>query len=78
MDGNTRFCYLAYLVSYELQDSLGYTKQCRHVFYAILKYDNSLIVLGMPAITDEQIKIDVAERTWQFEVVAKAFKVLPP
>ena len=32
----------------------------------------------MPAMTDKRIKIDVAERTWRFEVVAKAFEVLPP
>ena len=63
MDGNTEFCYTAYLVSYELQDSWGYTKQCRHVFYAISKHDNPLMVLGMPAMTDERIKIDFAERT---------------
>ena len=78
MDGNTRFCYTAYLVSYKLQDSWGYTKQCHHVFYAISKHDNPPIVLGMPAMTDKQIKIDVVERTLWFGVVAKAFEVLPP
>ena len=78
LDGNTIYCYTAFLVSYELQDSWGYTKECRHVFYAISKDDNPPIVLGMPAMTDKQIKIDVAERTWRFGVVAKAFEVLPP
>ena len=78
MDGNTRFCYTAYLVSYKLQDSWGYTKQCRHVFYAISKHDNPPIVLGMPAMTDKRIKIDVVECTLWFGVVAKAFEVLPP
>ena len=78
MDGNTGFCYTAYLVSYELQDSWGYTKQCRHVFYAILKHNNPPMVLGMPAMTNKQIKVNVAECTWQFGVVAKAFEVLPP
>ena len=53
-------------------------KECRHVFYAISKHDNPPIVLGMPAMTDERIKIDVAERTWRFRVVAKVFEVLPP
>ena len=78
MDGNTRFCYTAYLVSYELQDSWEYTKQCRHVFYAISKHDNPLMVLGIPAMTDKRIKINVAKRTWRFGVVAEAFEVLPP
>ena len=78
LDGNTIYCYTAFLVSYELQDSWGYTKECRHVFYAISKHDNPPIVLGMPAMTDKQIKIDVAERTWRFGVVVKAFEVLPP
>ena len=78
MDGNTGFCYTAYLVSYELQDSWGYTKQCRHVFYAISKHNNPPMVLGMPVMTDERIKVDVAERTWRFEVVAEAFEVLLP
>ena len=40
MDENTTFCYTAYLISYELRDSWGYTKQCRHIFYAIAKHDN--------------------------------------
>ena len=48
------------------------------MFYAISKHDNPLIVLGMPAMTDKQIKIDVAERTWRFGIVAEAFKILPP
>ena len=48
------------------------------MFYAISKHDNPPIVLGMPAMTDKRIKIDVAERTWRFGVVAKAFEVLPP
>ena len=78
MDGNTGFCYTAYLVSYKLQDSWGHTKQCRHVFYAISKHDNLPMVLGMPAMTDKRIKVDVAEHTWRFRVVAKAFEVLPP
>ena len=78
LDGNTTYCYTAYLVSYELQDSWGYTKECRHVFYAISKHDNPPIVLGMPAMTDKQIKIDVAEYTWRFGVVTEAFKVLLP
>ena len=32
----------------------------------------------MPAMINKQIKINVAERTWRFRVVAKAFEVLPP
>ena len=78
LEGNTTYCYTTFLVSYELQDSWGYTKECRHVFYAILKHNNPSIVLGMPAMTDERIKIDVAKRTWRFGVVAEAFEVLPP
>ena len=78
MDGNTTFCYTAYLVDYELQDSWGYTKQCQHVFYAIAKHDNPPMVLSIPAMTDKRIKVDVAKRTWRFGVVAKAFEVLLP
>ena len=76
LDGNTTYCYTAFLVNYELQNSWGYTKECRHVFYAISKHDNPPMVLGMPAMTDERIKLDVAERTWQFGVVAEALEVL--
>ena len=78
LDGNTTYCYTTFLVNYELQDSWGYTKECRHVFYAISKHDNPPMVLGMPATTNEQIKLDVAERTWSFEVVAEALEVLSP
>ena len=78
MDGNKTFCYAAYLISYKLQDNWGYTKQCQHVFYAIAKEDDPLLVVGMPALTEEHIKIDIAICTWQFGVVANAFKVLPP
>ena len=78
LDGNTTYCYTAFLVNYELQDSWGYTKKCRHVFYAISKHDNSPMVLGMPAMTDERIKLDVVERTWRFGVVAEALEVLSP
>ena len=48
------------------------------MFYAISKHDNPPIVLGMPAMTNEQIKLDVAERTWRFGVVSKALEVLSP
>ena len=72
------FCYTAYLVNYELQDSWGYTKQCRHVFYAIAKHDNPPMMIGMPAMTDKQIKLDISKRTWRFGVVTKVLKVLPP
>ena len=48
------------------------------MFYAISKHDNPLIVLGMPAMTNKRIKINVAERTWRFGVIAKAFEMLPP
>ena len=78
LDGNTTYCYTAFLVNYELQDSWGYTKECRHVFYAISKHDNPPMVLDMPAMTDKRIKLDVAERTWRFGVVAKALEVLSP
>ena len=78
LDGNTIYCYTAFLVNYELQDSWGYTKKCRHVFYAISKHDNPPMVLGMPAMTDKRIKLDVAERTWRFGVVAEALEVLSP
>ena len=78
MNRNTGFCYTAYFVSYELQDSWRYTKQCNHVFYAISKHNNPPMVLGMPAMTDERIKVNVAERIWRFGIVAKAFEVLPP
>ena len=77
MDGNTTFCYAAYLVDYKLQDSWGYTKSCRHIFYAITKGNASPIVLGMPAMTDKRIKLDIAERTWRFGVYAEALEVLP-
>ena len=77
MDGNTIFYYTAYLVNYELQDSWRYMKQCQHIFYAIAKHDNPLMVIGMPAMTDKQIKLDIAKHTWQFGVVAKALEMLP-
>ena len=48
------------------------------MFYAISKHDNPLMMLGMPAMTDEQIKLDVAKRIWRFGIVAKALEVLPP
>lgn len=77
MNGNTTFCYAAYLVDYKLQDSWGYTKSCRHVFYAITKGNALSMVLGMPAMTDERIKLDIAERTWQFGVHAEVLEMLP-
>ena len=46
------------------------------MFYAISKHDNPPMVLGMPAMTDKQIKLDVSERTWRFEVVSEALEVL--
>ena len=50
----------------------------RQVFYAIAKHDNPSMVIGMPAMTDKQIKLDIAKCIWRFGVVAKALKVLPP
>ena len=48
------------------------------MFYAISKHDNPPMVLDMPVMTNKRIKIDVAERTWRFRVVAKALEMLPP
>lgn len=78
MDGNSTYCYGAYHVTYELQDSWGYNKRCEHIFYAIAKDDGPPLVLGMPGLTDERIKIDVAARTWRFGADSASMDLLPP
>ena len=47
---------------YMLRDSWGYEKRCRHTFYAINKEDSS-IILNLPALTNERIKINIVDRT---------------
>ena len=78
MDGNSTYCYAAYLVPYELQDSWSHTKRCSHVFYSIVKEDNPPLVLGLPTLTDEDIRIDVGARSWRFGIDSHSHEVLPP
>ncbi len=78
MDGNSTYCFAAYLVQYELQDSWGRMKRCRHVFYSITKEDGPPLVLGMPALSDEGIKLDLAARRWRFGVDAHSHEILGP
>ena len=77
MDGKTVYCYGAYIVSCVLRDSWAREKRSQHVFYAIDK-DGPPIVLGLPALTDEKIKMDMADRTWRFGVDEHAHELLSP
>ena len=76
INDNTTFCYAAYLVHYELQDSWSHTKRCSHIFYVIAKEDNSFFVLRLSALTDEDIVIDIARRTWRFDIDAHTHEIL--
>lgn len=67
MDGKSTYCYGAYIVSYVICDSWSHEKRCQHTFYAIDK-EGPPLVLGLPALTDEGIKMDMANRTWRFGV----------
>ena len=77
MDGRTTYCYGAYVVTYVLRDSWGCEKRCQHTFYAIDK-EGPPIVLGLPALTDERIKMDMADRTWRFGVDEHAHELVTP
>ena len=77
MDGRSTYCYGAYIVSYMLQDSWAHEKRCEHTFYAIDK-EGPPLVLGIPALTDEGIKMDMADRTWRFGVDKHAHELLSP
>ena len=76
MNNNTTFCYTAYLVHYELQDSWSHTKRCSHIFYVIAKEDNPLFVLRLLALTDKDIVINIVKRTWRFDVDAHTHEIL--
>ena len=77
MDGRSTYCYGAYIVSYLLRDSWAHEKRCEHTFYAIDK-EGPPLVLGLPALTQEGIKMDMANRTWRFGVDKHAHELLNP
>ena len=77
MDGKSTYCYGAYIVSFVVQDSWSHEKRCQHTFYSIEK-DGPPLVLGLPALTEEGIKMDMADRTWRFGVNNHAHELLDP
>ena len=77
MNGKTTYCYGAFIVSYIVRDSWSHEKRCEHTFYAIDK-EGPPLVLGLPALTDEGIKMDMADRTWRFGVDKQAHELLDP
>ena len=77
MDGKSVYCYGAYIVSCVLRDSWAHEKRTQYIFYAIDK-EGSPVVFGLPALTDEKIKMDMASRTWRFGVDEHAHELLNP
>ena len=77
MDGKDVYCYGAYPVRFELEDSWQRTRTCEAVFYAIDK-EGADLVLGTPALKKEGIKIDFETTTWRYGFSAKAFELTTP
>ena len=77
MDGKSTYCYGAYYIRYEAEDSWGRLKQCEGVFYAIDK-EGPPITLGLPTCQAEGIQIDTGTRTWRFRIETTALEVSEP
>ena len=77
MDGKSTYCYGAYYLNYEAEDSWGRTKECWGVFYAIDK-EGPPITLGLPTCHAEGIQIDASTLSWRFKVEESALEVVDP
>ena len=75
MDGQAVRCYGAYGAKVKLTDSWGRTKVVETTFYALDKKGPE-IVLGSPALTKEQVHIDMGARSWRYGVEPKNIEIL--
>ena len=77
MDGKSTYCYEAYYINYEAEDSWGRTKECWGIFYAIDK-EGPPITLGLPTCHAEGIQIDSSTLSWRFKIDESALEVVDP
>ena len=77
INGQPVYCYGAYSLQYRLVDSWGQLRACNSVFYAIEK-PGSPIVLGMPALKEACIQMDLGAREWRFPVEVASLSMSKP
>lgn len=77
MSGQSVYCYGAYSVEYRLIDSWGQAVKHTSTFFAIDK-KGSPLVLGMPALEQAGVQIDLGSRTWRVPLDPDNVSVLEP
>ena len=77
LDAQKTYCFGAYKVRYQLTDSWGQSRDCEHVFYALEKPGPPL-VLGLPALKAEQVRIDCGTKAWRFNIKEDLIELQSP
>ena len=77
INGQRAYCFGAYRVRYRLMDTWGQSRDCEHTFYALDKAGPALI-LGLPALKAERIRIDCGTKTWRFNIEDRPMEVQSP
>ena len=67
LDGESRYCYGAHELTYDLVDSWGQRRQCTTLFYAV-NYSGPDVIFGMPMLADQAILVDPQTASWRFQI----------
>ena len=77
MDSSHGYIYGAHKLHCRFTDSWGRKKFSEHIFYCIDR-EGPPIVLGLPAMRDNQIRIDIAKRTWRYSIDKHSLSLQDP
>ena len=74
MNGDQVYCYGAHRIKFKSKDSWGKSREIEHTFYALDK-DGPPIVLGLPALKAESVRIECGTKQWRWGITSEALTV---
>ena len=77
LDGQGRYCYGAYELTYNIIDSWGQFRQCTTLFYAV-EFVGPDVIFGMPMLAKQGITVDPQTASWRFKVNPSNLEVEDP